>query len=123
MPNPPIQPYVRRPGEPEYRPEGLREPQVGDKVRYRISPECPYRCTGCGKDLHHFGPMGEGVIEQIGVAGTMRHTSRSGGCGKVNANQRHHYGVVIEPEAAVFRGFWACLAELEVIEPALDTAP
>lgn len=100
---------------------GRPEPKVGDRVRYRISPECPYRCPGCSVDAHfpeEFGRSGVAEVDKITSGGDLKckSTMARKGCGADVACLSHNYGLYIRNEPVSFTGFWACLAELEVIE-------
>lgn len=89
-----------------YVPEGMPEWKVGMHVRWRISPECPYKCEGCGIDLHHHSE--EGHEATIGAVSFSRpYCSKCGHWG--NPSLGHGYFVEV---LANGDGFWAAASEL-----------
>ena len=111
MTHPQIQPQQHP--EP-YRPDNLRDWKVGDKVAWRISSECPYKCGGCGFNCHWLGNTGEGFIDEINHSPTFTHfRDVRDGCGAISNTYSHDYCVIAEPDAATsYRGFWATASEL-----------
>ncbi len=104
---PPIQPE-RHPQI--YRFSGMPEFKVGMEVRWRISPECPYKCEVCGRDFHHHSDeRDQGLI--TGVDFSRPFCSKCGHRG----NPAHGHGYFIEI-LANGDGFWAAAAELTLIE-------
>ena len=109
---------IKRPIEQEQNPElwvpdGMPEFKVGDKVRWRISPECPYKCGECGEDFHHTADLSgkAGTIGRIhdSLQGTIH---RRGPCyGLSIGHEGHIYGIDM-PDGPPPIGFWAAASEL-----------
>ncbi len=106
----------------EYVPEGMREIEVGMKVRWRISGECEYRCGDCGDDLHLCGPRGEGVITSIfelpfdGFEPPTRCKTPATGCGGFSVGHEGHRFFVATDRDDRYLGFCAARWELVIEE-------
>ncbi len=124
-------PPIQQEQNPEpYRPEGMPKLEVGMRVRWRISPECPYKCDKCGTDFH--GPMQcaecadatDGVITAIKTSfGDMTHRRWLGSdCdGGTVFNRTHPYFIELHDVWDTCRGFWAAASELQVLGPDEET--
>ena len=119
-------PPIQQEQNPEdYRPEGMPKLEVGMRVRWRISPECGLKCTGCKEDSHiRFGLSGEGelvYIVGVNIEGVEFVHDRPGQCGSVTPLMSHTYGVFVNPDAEPGnRGFWAAASELQVLGPDVE---
>ncbi len=117
--NPPIQ-QEQNP-EP-YRPEGMPKLEVGMRVRWRISPECGFKCPDCAMDWHGYPSGGTGSVGNVIDDGWEMKCSmlEDGGCGRSYKN-RHSHNFFIRADEPILQmeddGFWAAASELIPLGP------
>lgn len=121
MTNPPIQ-QEQNP-EP-WVPEGMPEFKMGVTVRWRISPECEFRCEDCGTDMHMEGRTGIGKITALNDYEKLLcleecSCSNITGCGGFIPITTHIYFIEVRPcleHDDDGHGFWATASELILVE-------
>ena len=120
-PNPPVaeerreEMLDRPPGTKDtdpWIPSGMPEFKVGMRVRWRISPECGWKCSGCGTGLHaHVPSTGEGLLARIkDDLNIMCDKTDIHSCRTLSHNENHNYAVRFGDGDA--EGFWAAASEL-----------
>ncbi len=116
---------IKRPIEQEQNPElwvpdGMPEFKVGDKVRWRISPECEFKCLGCGISFHaHCQPEGKGTIATLKGSLLIECASSKGSlykCGTTSKMDAHTYQIEMDELTESDHIFWATASELIPLE-------
>lgn len=107
-----------------YVPENMPKLEVGMRVRWRFSSECPYRCEKCGMEMHHHlkcdscqdETWATGVITFIGNYIQRSHALKT--CmGRCIGTAYHDYFITIHKRGdGRDVGFWAAASELIPVE-------